>query len=284
MEHPYSKCWMFKKEREKWYFFIDVGDTAVCLNYSGTLSIRKLLNLKNYFTLYHERLCQFIFECMNKVKWLAVNLIKNIKVFLYYKTVTQASLLIGTCFQTINLKTVHGECRWITVYLRNKKGIWKYRFIQKNNCMLHARNKQRFGNNYMMIAQTMYFSTSLDDDADRNGTSELMLLITDMTIVEEIKNRVRSGNACYHSVQNLLSSRLLSKNLNIKIYRVSQEDFGRVFLMLKYTDITQNTYIQSWTVMEIMAKGKCSLLAVPRTAPVQLTHSAREGVLKWMLP
>ena len=24
-------------------------------------------------------------------------------------------------------------------------------------------------------------------------------------------------------------------------------DFGRVFLMLKYTDITQNTYVQSWT-------------------------------------
>jgi len=30
-------------------------------------------------------------------------------------------------------------------------------------------------------------------------------------------------------------------------------DFGRVFLMLNYTDITQKTYIQSWTVMEIMA-------------------------------
>ena len=27
------------------------------------------------------------------------------------------------------------------------------------------------------------------------------------------------GNACYHSVQKLLSSRLLSKNLKIKIYR-----------------------------------------------------------------
>ena len=36
---------------------------------------------------------------------------------------------------------------------------------------------------------------------------------------EEIKSRLRSGNACYHSVQNLLSSRLLSKNLKIKIYR-----------------------------------------------------------------
>ena len=39
------------------------------------------------------------------------------------------------------------------------------------------------------------------------------------SIVEEIKSRLKSGNACYHSVQNLLSSRLLSKNLNIKIYR-----------------------------------------------------------------
>ena len=29
-------------------------------------------------------------------------------------------------------------------------------------------------------------------------------------------------------------------------------DFGRVFLMLKYTDITQNTYVQIWTVTEIM--------------------------------
>ena len=35
-----------------------------------------------------------------------------------------------------------------------------------------------------------------------------------------MKTRLRSGNACYHSVQNLLSSRLLSKNLKIKIYRI----------------------------------------------------------------
>jgi len=39
------------------------------------------------------------------------------------------------------------------------------------------------------------------------------------SIAEEIKSRLRSGNACYHSVQNLLSSRLLSKNLKIKIQR-----------------------------------------------------------------
>ena len=45
-------------------------------------------------------------------------------------------------------------------------------------------------------------------------------------------------------------------------------DFGRVFLMLKYTDITQNTYVQSCTVTEIMAREKCGLLAGPRTVSV----------------
>jgi hypothetical protein len=30
---------------------------------------------------------------------------------------------------------------------------------------------------------------------------------------------IKSGNASYHSVQNLLSSSLLSRNLKIKIYR-----------------------------------------------------------------
>ena len=39
------------------------------------------------------------------------------------------------------------------------------------------------------------------------------------SILEEIKSRLKSGNACYHSVQNILSSSLLSKNLKIKIYR-----------------------------------------------------------------
>jgi hypothetical protein len=40
------------------------------------------------------------------------------------------------------------------------------------------------------------------------------------SIQEEIKSRLKLENACYHSVQNLLSSRLLSRNLKIKIYRV----------------------------------------------------------------
>ena len=39
------------------------------------------------------------------------------------------------------------------------------------------------------------------------------------SIQNEIKSRLKLGNACYHSVQNLLSSSLLFTNLKIKIYR-----------------------------------------------------------------
>jgi hypothetical protein len=35
---------------------------------------------------------------------------------------------------------------------------------------------------------------------------------------EEIKSRLNSGNACYHSVQSLLSFRL-SRNVKVKIYK-----------------------------------------------------------------
>jgi len=38
------------------------------------------------------------------------------------------------------------------------------------------------------------------------------------SIQEEITSRLKSGNAYYHSVQNLLSSSLLTKKINIKIY------------------------------------------------------------------
>ena len=39
-----------------------------------------------------------------------------------------------------------------------------------------------------------------------------------LACVDQIKSRLKSGNACCHSVQNILSSSLLSKNLKIKIY------------------------------------------------------------------
>ena len=39
------------------------------------------------------------------------------------------------------------------------------------------------------------------------------------SIQEQIKSRLKSGNACFHLVHNILSSSLLSKNSKMKIYR-----------------------------------------------------------------
>ena len=61
------------------------------------------------------------------------------------------------------------------------------------------------------------------DNSTFDRVEEFQYLGTTLTnqnsIAEEIKSRLRLGNVCYHSVQNLLSSRLLSKSLKIKICR-----------------------------------------------------------------
>jgi hypothetical protein len=48
----------------------------------------------------------------------------------------------------------------------------------------------------------------------------LGMTITNQNLIQkEIKKRLNLGNAFYHSVQNLLSSCLLSKNVKIRIYK-----------------------------------------------------------------
>jgi hypothetical protein len=45
------------------------------------------------------------------------------------------------------------------------------------------------------------------------------MLTNQNDIHDELKGRLNSGNAFYHTVQNLLSSHLISKNLKIKVYK-----------------------------------------------------------------
>jgi hypothetical protein len=55
-----------------------------------------------------------------------------------------------------------------------------------------------------------------------NRVFEMGTTLTEQnSIQEEIKNKLRSGTAYNHSVQNLLSASLLSKNVKIKIYRTT---------------------------------------------------------------
>jgi hypothetical protein len=46
-----------------------------------------------------------------------------------------------------------------------------------------------------------------------------MTLTNKNDIHDELKSRLNSGNPCYYSGQNLLSSHLISKDLKIKIYK-----------------------------------------------------------------
>jgi hypothetical protein len=64
-------------------------------------------------------------------------------------------------------------------------------------------NIQIVNRSFENVAQFKYLGTSV--------TNENL-------IQEEIKMRMNSGNACYHSVHKILSSRLLFENIKIIIY------------------------------------------------------------------
>jgi sorting nexin-29 len=79
---------------------------------------------------------------------------------------------------------------------------------------------------YMLLSRQQNVGQNRDIEvANRSfeNVSQFKYLRTTVTnqnmIQEEIKRRLNSGNACYHSAQNLLSSQLLSKNLKIGIYK-----------------------------------------------------------------
>jgi hypothetical protein len=46
------------------------------------------------------------------------------------------------------------------------------------------------------------------------------MTVTNQNLIqEEMKRKLNCGNACCHSVQKLLSSHLLSKNIKIRLYK-----------------------------------------------------------------
>jgi hypothetical protein len=84
--------------------------------------------------------------------------------------------------------------------------------VEKTKYMLLSCNQNVGQNRDIKIANGSFENVSLLKYLGTTVTNQKL-------IQEEIKRRMNSGNACYHSIQSPMSSRLLSKNLRIRIYR-----------------------------------------------------------------
>ena len=122
-----------------------------------------------------------------------------------------------------NFHTVH-QCVFPIVFytsLANYNSLWNLAFIHSISSLIVSADKAKC----MVMSRDQkagLFHSVRTDNSNFERGGEFKYLGTTLTnqnsIAEEIKSRLRSGNACSHSVQNLLSSRLLSKILKIKIY------------------------------------------------------------------
>jgi hypothetical protein len=83
---------------------------------------------------------------------------------------------------------------------------------EKTKCIVMTRDQNAGQNINIQIGNTSFETV---EQFKYLGTT----LTNQNYIHGEVKRRLKSGNACYHSVQNLLSSSLLSRNVKIKMYR-----------------------------------------------------------------
>jgi hypothetical protein len=83
----------------------------------------------------------------------------------------------------------------------------KTKYMLVSRCQKAGQRQSiRIGNrSFESMAKFKYLGTTLTDQS---------------CIYEEIKSRLNSGNACYHSVQSVLSSCPLSRNVKVKIYKI----------------------------------------------------------------
>ena len=118
--------------------------------------------------------------------------------------------------QCLNLKlwhfTVHTVKENVEVLIVATKEIGLEVNADKTKYMIMSRDQNagrshniKYNNSYSKrVEQFKYLGTNLTNPN---------------SIQEEIKSRFKLGNACYYSVQNILCSSLIAKNLKIKIYR-----------------------------------------------------------------
>jgi hypothetical protein len=84
--------------------------------------------------------------------------------------------------------------------------------VEKTKYILLFRNQNAYQNRDVKIANRSFENVS--------QFKYLWMTVSNRNLIlEQIKRSLNSGNAYYHSIYNLLSSRLLSKNLKTRIYK-----------------------------------------------------------------
>jgi len=156
-----------------------------------------------------------------------------------YKNSTDSLRLTDNLIVSPDTSTVYGELCWMTWLQNQEASGWKQRLI-------------------VCVISVTHWSVS--DVATR------ILIRTKKNLGPPIPLNAELNPICYllallGAHHFLHVSRIRVKSLTLRVLmsytgcpRRKGQNFVRVFLMLKYTDITQNTYIQSWMVTEIMAR------------------------------
>jgi hypothetical protein len=101
-----------------------------------------------------------------------------------------------------NTETLIGSSKEVGLEVNEHKT--KYMLLSRHQNAGQNHNIKKGDRSFENVAQFKYLG---------------MIVTTQNLIGEKIKRGLNQGNACYHSVQNNLSFRLLSRNLKIRIYK-----------------------------------------------------------------
>ena len=114
-----------------------------------------------------------------------------------------------------NLKTVRENTE---IFIKASKGVGLEVNSDKTKYMITSRHQNVIQNQNIVIGNLSFENVTNTND-----------------IREEIKRRINTGNACYYSLEKILSSRLLSKKLKVRHIKLL---YCRLYCMVVKLDLS----------------------------------------------